>query len=263
MLKQGEIEKEKVELPNQMDAILELLNEQKTKIANLEARLSKQPDSSAGNLTEIIASTLKAVKASEKEINHGLGGIQIQDIPKEDILENPIMYCVPSFGYVMSDYKKHGHPIAPPYGIKTIYFECQNTVKKGNGKETQIFHTAYYKCESKKVKEWIEDCPLYKIFIFRKEEKMDLLKIKHAVRGAALMGIVNDWNGVKVFQMAPQFGVPHHDDLGVMKAHLALAMLEKEIVNEKSSTKERAGEMAKEALLSNSNTDKSFGEVKK
>lgn len=257
-LKHGEIEKEKVEAPNQMDAILELLNTQKAKIEQLEARLSKEPNQSAGNITDIIASTLKAVKASEKDINHGLGGIQLQDIPKDDILETPVMYCVPSFGYVMSDYKKHGHPISAPYGIKTIFFECFNSVKKGHGRENQILHTAYYKCESKKVQEWIEDSPLYKIFIFRQEKMMDLSQVKQAVRGAAIMGIVNDWNGVKVFQMAPQFGIAHHDDLTVMKAQLALAMLDKEMANDKRFSQTKASENAKEALLLGNNGKESF-----
>jgi hypothetical protein len=246
-----------------MDAILELLNDQKGKIAELEARLSKEKDQSAGNLADIIAAAIKGVKASEKEINHKTGNVSLESLDPDDILETPIIYCAPLFGFSMNDYYKHGHPIAAPYGMGSIFFSLGKSFRAAkHGREENIYHICYYKCESKKVQKWLEESPQYRTIFFREEREMDTVEIKRAVRTSQLMSLINTWGYVKVQQSCTQYGVGISDDLSVMRNHLVLAMVKQEDKLAVNNGRIIANETAKETLLLNNKSNESFGAKK-
>lgn len=252
-MKTGEVtEKETTIEVSDTAAILALLNEQKKKIAEMEAKLASGQQV---NIQDIVIAAVKGVKEGDKAGITRAGGMQASEIPKDDFDEKGVVFCHPSSGFIVTDYYKNGFRVVPPYGIPMIEFELKASKRRQHGKEFQIHHICMYRSQSKAVTKFLREDPNHNVSFYESMKTMESIDVRKAVLTAKLMNTLRDWDTLKIIKSCGDFGVARHDDIDTMRQQLVLAMIDRDHKAEQLIIATRVNDSAKEALLMKSNVD--------
>ena len=205
----------------------------------------------ANGLAAEIAQAFKQIRQDSKELDYR-AGIRADQIPKDDILEVPVVFFAPCVGTMVYDDNKNGMPVNAPYNAE-ILFEYVATRKMGHGKDTQTIPLSRYKCTSKAICEFLRNHSNYGVKFYESANNLDENTLRKASRTSEIISVVKDYTIDQLMSTCKQYGVPFSDNYQAMKGSLAMAMAERELEREMAQQKALLEETQKRMMVRDGN----------
>jgi hypothetical protein len=180
------------------------------------------------------------------------GGVTMDRIPKDDVMDTPVTYYAPLNGYVISGDIRNGIPVKLPWGKKSIFFDHYDSRIIQQGKYNEIAPLAIYRTRSKKEVEFLDNHSFNGIIFHKGAPKLkDSLE---AARAARLSEILINLKALDLHELFHRCNVERigvNDDNEAMRSALALKLLDREQSNSERITLSRLNDADKEKDLLN------------
>lgn len=225
-------------------------------LRNMVTNLSKQVEDlkaqkvNAGPVfnADDIAKLIKASKESDKEIDYA-GGIQEEQIPVEDWDEKGVRFCAPFVGYCIVDDVRKGQRVRLPYNKEKIFFDYGATRRMSQGKYEGVAVYSAYTSHSKKEIAWLRNHRYYNIYFYESTTQAMNTDAMKAQRIGRIMSVLSNYEMDALLKRCKEYDVPMGEDAAIMRSHLAMKMMEREIAEEIESTKKQLSDAYKAQLL--------------
>lgn len=195
-----------------------------------------------------IAKLIKASKDSEKGIDYA-AGIQEEQIDIDDWDEKGIRFCAPFVGYCIVDDVRKGQRVKLPYNKEKIFFDYGATRRMTQGKYEGVSVYSVYTSQSKKEIAWLRNHRYYNIYFYESTTQAMNTDTMKAQRIGRIMAVLSNYEMDALLKRCKEYSVPMGEDAAVMRSHLAMKMMEREIAEEIESTKKQLSDAYKAQLL--------------
>lgn len=189
---------------------------------------------SLDDVTKIIQAS---VNTRDKDRDYQ-AGINEEDIPLDDYIDNGVRFCAPSGGYVIVDDRRKGHRVLLPYNKPHVFFEYEATRRMQQGKYETLAPYSVYISKSKKEVEWLRNHSHYNVLFYESANAATSVDVLKMQRLAKIMTLMQHYSLPELIKRCREYNISPGEDPTRMRADLAHAMVEVEMQNE-TKTKER------------------------
>lgn len=190
----------------------------------IDEAMAKNKPSSIGDI-DALASAI--AKASKKDTGRrgDRTAISEEEIPVEDIMEDPADFWAWGSGWGIYSEKRGGHSVMPPYRMP-INFKHSYTQIKGSGKEKQVVYICAFQTRSRKVAEWLRKSNLFGVKFFEDLGSVDSVDMSEAQKYVDAATSISGLGQMDIIEKAKALGVKPSEDLEATKMQVISKIVE-------------------------------------
>lgn len=189
----------------------------------------------ANSQTQLITALTQALQANgggNSRIEEKFDDLQYlskQEIAKDDVLKEPVMFWGLGILIVVGDDKKNGRPVQAPYG--TIVFKPQGEKRYQRGKETDIQILCTYESWSTIEVEWLRNHTLFGSTFSEKDDKgIDMNQdLRFAQKVSSFAAALRSTHASQILAQAKSMGLPMSMDIDQLRIAIAQARANEDI----------------------------------
>lgn len=246
-LKTGDLEENGAAPSSDVKALTEMVLKLQNDLAAIKLGNTQVSPGSNVDLVKALAE-FSAAQEKAKSIDFK-GGIRVEDIPKDDYVEQGVRFCSPFTGYAIADDRRNGHYVLIPYNKEVIFFEYQGTREMQIGKHIQLMNFSTYNSQSKKEIEWLRGHTFFNTMFYESTKGVTSFDVQKAQKLSRIMTMLSNFEMPQVIARCKEYQIPINEDLSVMRSMLAMKMAERELESEQTTTQRRLVEIDKERAL--------------
>lgn len=223
----------------------------------LNARLEKMGSSNSNNNGGFTPEFLEQLMTKIGQQNDvyskptgDLGYVDVAQIDPEDLIEEGHAFWCHQAGYVIVDDMRQNKPVRTPLNT-VIEFKYVHEIRKGSGKDMELFVLSSYVSYSKKEVEWLKQSTYYNRVIFDDIKTTATKQARKAAKINSLVSSVRNMDRKAFYSTCRDMGIPMNKDPEVMILSLASLYADKSLLEEDRRADEQTKNRLREQALIN------------
>ena len=179
-----------------------------------------------------------------------LGYVDIAQIDPDDLIEEGHAFWCHQAGYVIVDDMRQNKPVRTPLNT-IIEFKYVHEIRKGSGRDMELFVLSSYVSYSKKEVEWLKNSTYYNVVIFDDIKTTATKQSRKAAKINSLVSSIRKMERKAFYATCRSHGIPMNKDAEVMILSLASLYADKALLEEDRTADQAAKNKLKEQALIN------------